>query len=58
MVEFDFNALSQVIGSVGFPVVMCVYMMVTNNKTVQANTEATNALKEVVSRLIDKLGKE
>lgn len=46
----DFNALAQAIGSVGFPIVMCVYMMSTSNKAVAANTEATNSLKEVVAQ--------
>lgn len=45
----DINTLTQLIGSVGFPVVMCIYMMVVNNKAVSANTEATNALREVVA---------
>lgn len=38
------QTLSQLIGSLGFPIVCCGYMMFTCNKTVQQNTESTNEL--------------
>lgn len=50
----EMDIIIQTIGSVGFPIVACGYMATVMNKTVQANTEATNALRELVQRLLDK----
>ena len=52
----DITALTQLIGSLGFPIACCFYMMTTMNKTLSANTEATNSLRIVVEKLITKFG--
>lgn len=48
--------LTQLIGSLGFPIACCFYMMTTMNKTLSANTDATNSLRIVVEKLITKFG--
>lgn len=47
----DFTVISQLIGSLGFPIVACCYMMVTINKTLKENTEVTNKLATLVAKL-------
>ena len=47
----DFTVISQLIGSLGFPIVACGYMMVTMNKSLKDNTEATNKLAALVAKL-------
>lgn len=47
----DFTVISQLIGSLGFPIVACGYMMITMNKSLKDNTEATNKLATLVSKL-------
>lgn len=49
----DINMISQLIGSYGFPIVVCVYMLTTMNKTVQANTEATNHMVDLMKHVLD-----
>lgn len=34
------------IKDLGFPIVMCIYFMIINNKTIKQNTEAILSLKE------------
>ena len=48
----DINMISQLIGSLGFPIVCCGYMMITNNKTLRENTEATNKLVILIEKLV------
>lgn len=43
------------IGNLGFPIATAVYLMVTVNKTVKANTDATNALHLLMERMFDKI---
>lgn len=43
------------IGSVGFPIVMCIYLMKTTNEQLKANTSAIAELNAAVQRLVDKL---
>lgn len=40
------------IGSVGFPIACCIYMMVSNNKTLQNLTNAVHALTAAVNTII------
>lgn len=54
--EFDISVISQLIGSLGFPIVCCGYMMITNNKTVKENTEATNKLIVLIEKFLEKEG--
>ena len=47
--------LTQLIGSVGFPIVMCGYMMITNNKTLQSLTESINNQTNILGRVLERL---
>ena len=47
----DYGILTDLISSVGFPIVCCVYMMVNNNKTLKQLTEAVNTLTVTVKTL-------
>ena len=49
----DVTIITQLIGSLGFPVVCCGYMMIVMNKTLKENTTATNNLVNLVEKLID-----
>lgn len=51
----DITVVSQLIGSLGFPIVACGYMMIVNTKTVKENTEATNKMVALMERIMDKL---
>lgn len=48
----DFNTISQLIGSLGFPIVCCGYMMLKMNKTIEKNTEVTTKLYELMTTII------
>ena len=48
--------LTQLVGSLGFPIVACAYMMISMGKTLSDNTKATNSLAALVQSLIDKMG--
>ncbi len=48
--------LEQFIGSYGFPIACCAYMMITMNKTLEKNTESTNNLCSLISMLLDREG--
>ena len=52
---FDINILTDLINNVGFPIVVCGYVMVKLNKTVEKNTEATNNLVLLVNKLFEHL---
>lgn len=52
----DVNALTQLIGSVGFPIVMCGYMMLSNNKTLEKLTEVISNNTNILSRVLERLG--
>lgn len=66
----DINAITTLIGSIGFPCVMCLYMVSNNNKTVDQNnklltqisemikhnTEATNELKLLIMNVFTREG--
>lgn len=45
------SELVQAISNVGFPIVMCVFMMLNNQKFVQAINELTVTLKEISTRI-------
>lgn len=49
----DISVITQLIGSLGFPIVCCGYMMIKMNKTLEENTKQT----EKVGQLIDLLMK-
>ena len=54
----DINSLTQIIGSVGFPIVCCCYMMTTFNKTIQANTDALKELSTIITHFFAKEGEK
>lgn len=49
------NDLITLIGSVGFPIAMCLYMTVTFNKTLETLDDRILALSTRIDTLIDKL---
>ena len=58
----DINAISSTIGSLGFPIVACIYMAYVNAKQTEAHkaemskmTEAVNELKVAITSLVNKL---
>ena len=58
----DINAISSMIGSLGFPIAACIYMAYVNAKQTEAHkeemskmTEAVNELKIAIASLVDKI---
>ena len=51
----ELTELVQLVGSLGFPIAACVYMMVINNKTVKENTEATNKMVHLMETILARL---
>ena len=49
------NDIITLIGSVGFPIAMCLYMTVTFNKTLETLDDRILALSTRIDTLIDKL---
>lgn len=48
----DIGAITQLIGSLGFPIVCCGYMMLKMNKTIERNTKVTEATYELIKALL------
>lgn len=44
----DVTTLSQLIGSLGFPIACCIYLIYTNNKTAEKHAEEVEKLRETV----------
>ena len=60
----DVGAISNLIGSLGFPIAACIYMAYVNFKQTEAHkeemskmTEAVNDLKVAITSLVDKINK-
>ena len=58
----DVGTITSMIGSLGFPIVVCIYMAYVNAKQTEAHkdemakiTEAVNDLKVAITSLVDKL---
>lgn len=58
----DAGSISNIIGSLGFPIAACIYMARVNVKQTEAHkeemgkmTEAVNELKLAITSLVDKL---
>ena len=58
----DVGTITSMIGSLGFPIVACIYMAYVNDKQTEAHkeemakiTEAVNDLKVAITSLVDKL---
>lgn len=49
----DYQAIVNLISSVGFPIFMCLYLVNTQNKQMAAMTEALNSLKESMQEMRD-----
>lgn len=53
-VIMDYTIISQLIGSLGFPIVCCGYMMTTVNKTLKENTVATNKMVTLIEKMLER----
>lgn len=58
----DYQAIASLVGSLGFPIVACIYMVYVNNEQSKAHkeevgkmTEAINDLKVAIATLVEKL---
>lgn len=58
----DVGTITSMIGSLGFPIVACIYMAYMNAKQTEAHkeemskmTEAVNELKVAITSLVDKI---
>lgn len=49
----EIDALLQAIGSVGFPIAMCVYMIFANNKTIKELTDTINSNTLVMNKILE-----
>lgn len=50
----DENTLITLIGSVGFPIVACMWFMVTGKKSMDKMTEAMQNLTIAMNKILDK----
>lgn len=60
----DFNAITQIISSVGFPIAMCLYIMYTMQKQTETHKTEIDELRKTIEnntvaivKLIEKLDK-
>lgn len=44
----DFNTILQAVGSVGFPIVCCIYLIVTQKEMNSKNAEALEKMRQTV----------
>lgn len=51
----DYTVISQLIGSLGFPIVVCGYVLVRLNKTVEENTNSTNQMVALMQQVLERL---
>lgn len=49
----DYQAIVNLISSVGFPIFMCLYLVNTQNKQMSAMTEALTSLKEQMQSMTE-----
>ena len=54
----DVNTIMTAIGSVGFPIVMCLYMIITFNKTLDKLNDQMLALSTRLDTLLDRIYKD
>lgn len=59
----DVNTISQLVGSLGFPIACCIYLIYSNNKANEAHKQEIDKLRETVEnntiamiKLCSKLG--
>lgn len=49
----DIASITQLIGSLGFPIAMCIYMMYSNNKTIKELTDTINSNTTVMKQILE-----
>lgn len=54
----DYNAILQSIGSIGFPIVCCLYLITTMQQELKELRETIVNNTVVIQKLCDKLGEE
>lgn len=54
----DVSMIMSAIGSVGFPIVMCLYMIMTFNKTLDKLNDQMLALSTRLDTLLDRIYKD
>lgn len=47
----DINQISQLVGSLGFPILACVFLFKFLTQTMKENTQALNALSDTIADL-------
>ncbi|MCQ6337870.1 MULTISPECIES: hypothetical protein [Bacillus cereus group] len=47
----DVTQMTQLIGSLGFPIFACIYHMTTMKKTLDANTQSINANTQIMMQV-------
>ena len=52
----DVNAIMQAVGSVGFPIVCCLYLITTMQAELKELRETINNNTLVIQKLIDRMG--
>lgn len=45
----DINTIVQLVGSLGFPIAMCIYMAYSNNKLNEQHRESETKLTEIIN---------
>lgn len=51
----EFNDIMSAVSALGFPIVMCFFIMKTTNEQLKANTLAISELQIAITRLVSKL---
>lgn len=51
MAEFPMNDITSLIGSLGFPIFCCVYMMKSNSRAVNTMNETLNRMDKTLTEL-------
>ena len=61
----DITTISQLIGSLGFPIAACIAMFIMMNKTNESHKEETDKLREaienntiIITKLYEKMGSD
>lgn len=49
----EIEMIVQLIGSLGFPIAMCIYMMYSNNKTIKELTDTINSNTTVMKQILE-----
>lgn len=52
----EYNELTQLISTIGFPIAVATYMMIKNEKSLKENNDLLQKLTFLIESLIDKKG--